>query len=131
MSERAFDANVRLWLQDRYYPWGQWENNKTGYSDSYHAPVGGKGGPDLIGSIGPLSVEIENKTKRGRLSQEQLMRQKRFSQPWSRLYVVCRETERLDAGGVDEGIHELGRVIDAHARRWLAPSLLETMGVKP
>ena len=131
MSERAFDANVRLWLHRRYFPFGQWENNKTGFGESYHAPFGGKGGADLVGWLGPLHIEIENKTKRGVLKTEQKLRQSRMTKPWAPLYVVCRETGRIDEQGIDEGFHELCVLIDAFARKWLPSSLLQTMGVKP
>lgn len=132
MSERAFDAKVRLWLHKRYFPFGQWENNKTtGHSAAmHHDPLGGKGGADLVGWLGPLHIEIENKTRRGRLSDEQKLRQERMAKPWSPLYVVCRETGSIDETGVDMGFHDLCRVIDAHASRWLPVSLLKTIGVK-
>jgi len=129
MSERAFDANVRLWLHKRYFPFGQWENNKTGYGESYHAPFGGKGGADLVGWLGPLHIEIENKTRRGQLKTEQKLRQARMTKPWGPLYVVCRETGEFDAQGIDEGFNELCRVIDAHARRWLPLSMLDTLRI--
>lgn len=132
MGEQAFDANVRLWLHKRYFPFGQWENNKTmGHgAGQHHDPLGGKGGADLVGWLGPLHIEIENKTRRGRLRPEQKLRQERMSKPWSPLYVVCRETGIIDDQGVDMGFYDLCRVIDAHASRWLPVSLLEKMGVQ-
>ena len=130
MSERAFDANVRLWLHKRYYPYGQWENNKTGHGASYHAPVGGKGGADLVGWLGPLHIEIENKARRGLLRAEQKLRQARLTKPWGPLYVVCRETGVIDSDGVDMGFRDLCTAIDAYASRWLPANLLQTIGIK-
>ncbi len=133
VSESEFDSNVRLWLHKRYFPFGQWENNKTGYRDSYHSPLGGKGGADLVGWLGPLHIEIENKSIRGRVRPEQKLRRERMTKPWGPLYVVCRESGEVDANGVDTGFDELLLpCIDEHACRWLLPgrACLQTMGIK-
>jgi len=130
MSEAQFDALVRLWLHQRYFPWGVFENNKTGYGESYHAPFGGKGGADLVGYLGPLHIEIENKAIKGRLKPEQKLRMDRVNVPWGALYVVCRETGRLNPSGIDEGFIEACKVIEAHYVKHLGADSLKRLRLK-
>lgn len=130
MSESQFDANVRLWLHRRYFPWGIFENNKTGYGEAYHAPFGGRGGADIVGHLWVLHVEIENKSKRGKLRTEQKMRQARLNKPWSGIYLVCRETCSI-FNGVDEGFIAMCGQLESHFIQWLGNDRLEQMRLKP
>ena len=136
MGELEYDARVRLWLQERYFPWGIWENNKTGYRGHHHRQLGGKGGTDLVGSLAVLRVDIEVKAWRTRQSDEQKVRQNRYSKPWSALYAICREScvvvsHPKHAEPVDSGFLKCCDTIDEFARSWLPASLLRTMGVDP
>jgi hypothetical protein len=131
MTEAQFDAQVRLWLHKRYFPWGVWENNKTGYGEAYHAPFGGKGGADLVGALGPLRIEIEVKSKHGKQKPEQKLRQERINKPWGGLYVVCREVGRLTPCGCDAGFRCACGEIEEHFVQWLGWKRLFDMKLHP
>jgi hypothetical protein len=123
MSESAFDARVRLALHEAYHPFGGFHNNKTGWGESHHDPFGGPGAGDLIGCIMGAWVEVENKTRAGKLRELQKFRRNLITKQWHGLYVVCRELGFNFTTDFDHGIMLVHVAIQNHLRTHLHPNL--------